>query len=322
MDSPKSPKLLDQMRDALRARHYSPRTEETYVSWVARFIRFHKMRHPKDMGEAEINEFLTYLAVDKKVSSSTQTQALSAVLFLYRYVFGLDMGDLGDIVRARKPHHIPVVMTRAETQAVLSKMSGDLLLMASLLYGSGLRLTECLHLRVQDLDLEGGEVVVFNGKGNKDRLTMLPDSLKAPLREHLVGVKALHQHDLADGFGRVVLSEALQRKYPRAAGDWRWQWVFPQRHRWTDPATREQGRHHIDDSVLQRAVKVAVSEAGITKRVGCHTFRHSFATHLLESGYDIRTIQELLGHKSVTTTMIYTHVLNKGGRGVTSPLDA
>ncbi len=322
MDSPKSPKLLDQMRDALRARHYSPRTEETYLSWVARFIRFHKMRHPKDMGEAEINEFLTYLAVDKKVSSSTQTQALSAVLFLYRYVFGLDMGDLGDIVRARKPHHIPVVMTRAETQAVLSKMSGDLLLMASLLYGSGLRLTECLHLRVQDLDLEGGEVVVFNGKGNKDRLTVLPDSLKAPLREHLLGVKALHDRDLADGFGRVLLSEALQRKYPRAASDWRWQWVFPQRHRWTDPATREQGRHHIDDSVLQRAVKVAVSEAGITKRVGCHTFRHSFATHLLEAGYDIRTIQELLGHKSVTTTMIYTHVLNKGGRGVTSPLDA
>lgn len=322
MESPKSPKLLDQMRDALRARHYSPRTEETYLSWVARFIRFHKMRHPKDMGEGEINEFLTYLAVDKKVSSSTQTQALSAVLFLYRYVFGLDMGDLGDIVRARKPHHIPVVMTRAETQAVLSKMSGDMLLMASLLYGSGLRLTECLHLRVKDLDLEGGEVVVFNGKGNKDRLTVLPDSLKAPLREHLLGVKALHDRDLADGFGRVLLSEALQRKYPRAASDWRWQWVFPQRHRWTDPTTREQGRHHIDDSVLQRAVKVAVGEAGITKRVGCHTFRHSFATHLLESGYDIRTIQELLGHKSVTTTMIYTHVLNKGGRGVTSPLDA
>ena len=322
METPRSPKLLDQMRDALRARHYSPRTEKTYISWVARFIRFHKMRHPKDMGEPEINEFVTYLAVDKKVSSSTQTQALSAVLFLYRYVFGLDIGDLGDIVRARKPHHIPVVMTRAETQAVLSKMSGDLLLMASLLYGSGLRLTECLHLRVQDLDLEGGEVVVFNGKGNKDRLTVLPDSLKAPLREHLAGVKALHDRDLADGFGRVVLSEALQRKYPRAAVDWKWQWVFPQRHRWTDPTTREQGRHHIDDSVLQRAVKVAVSEAGITKRVGCHTFRHSFATHLLEAGYDIRTIQELLGHKSVTTTMIYTHVLNKGGRGVTSPLDA
>ena len=322
METPRSPKLLDQMRDALRARHYSPRTEKTYISWVARFIRFHKMRHPKDMGEPEINEFVTYLAVDKKVSSSTQTQALSAVLFLYRYVFGLDIGDLGYIVRARKPHHIPVVMTRAETQAVLSKMSGDLLLMASLLYGSGLRLTECLHLRVQDLDLEGGEVVVFNGKGNKDRLTVLPDSLKAPLREHLAGVKALHDRDLADGFGRVVLSEALQRKYPRAAVDWKWQWVFPQRHRWTDPTTREQGRHHIDDSVLQRAVKVAVGEAGITKRVGCHTFRHSFATHLLEAGYDIRTIQELLGHKSVTTTMIYTHVLNKGGRGVTSPLDA
>jgi len=209
-----------------------------------------------------------------------------------------------------------------ETRAVLSRMTGDTKLMASLLYGSGLRLSECLTLRVQDLDFDGGQITVFNGKGNKDRVTMLPEGLREPLRAHLQRIRAMHAADLADGCGRVQIPEALQRKYPGAAVDWRWQWVFPQRHRWKDPATGEQGRHHIDDSVLQRAVKDAVSQAGITKRVGCHTFRHSFATHLLAAGYDIRTIQELLGHKSVTTTMIYTHVLNKGGLGVTSPLDS
>jgi integron integrase len=213
-------------------------------------------------------------------------------------------------------------MTRAETRAVLAQMSGETKLMASLLYGSGLRLSECLCLRVQDLDLEGGEIVVFNGKGNKDRVTVLPEGLKDPLREHLRNVRAIHRQDLADGWGRVLVPEALQRKYPNAATEWRWQWVFPQRYRWRNAETGEQGRHHTDESILQRAVKDAVRAAGIPKRVGCHTFRHSFATHLLESGYDIRTIQELLGHKSVNTTMIYTHVLNKGGRGVTSPLDA
>jgi len=322
MGTPDPPKLIDQMREALRTRHYSPRTEQVYVLWVKRFIRFHKMRHPKEMAEPEINEFLTYLAVEQKVSASTQNQALAAVLFLYRRVFGVDIGDLGGVVRARKSHHVPIVMTRTETRAVLSEMSGETKLMASLLYGSGLRLSECLCLRVQDLDLAGGEIVVFNGKGNKDRVTVLPEGLKAPLREHLTGVRAIHRQDLEDGWGRVKVPEALWRKYPNAAADWRWQWVFPQRYRWRNAETGEQGRHHTDESILQRAVKDAVRAAGIAKRVGCHTFRHSFATHLLESGYDIRTIQELLGHKSVNTTMIYTHVLNKGGRGVRSPLDA
>ena len=315
------PKLIDQMTEELRSRHYSRRTEQAYTLWVKRYIRFHKMRHPKDMGEAEINAFLTHLAVDVKVSASTQNQALSALLFLYRYVFGLDIGDLGSVIRARKSHHIPIVMTRDEARSVLSKMHGDTLLMAQLLYGSGLRLSECLCLRVQDIDFAGGEITVWGGKGNKDRVTMLPEGVKQPLREHLKRVKAVHDRDRAAGWGRVALPEALQRKYPNAATDWRWQWVFPQRHRWTDPSTGEQGRYHTDETILQRAVKDAAREAGITKRVGCHTFRHSFATHLLESGYDIRTIQELLGHKSVNTTMIYTHVLNKGGLGVRSPLD-
>ncbi len=322
MSAPGPPRLIDQMVEALRARHYSPRTEEAYVMWVKRYIRYHKMRHPKDMGDAEINAFLTHLAVGEGVSSSTQNQALSALLFLYRRVFGLDVGDLGTVVRARKSYHVPIVMTRSEVQAVLSEMEGDTKLMASLLYGSGLRLSECLCLRVQDLDLAGHEVVVFGGKGNKDRRTVLPSTLVEPLRAHLGRVRAVHGKDLASGWGRVQLPEAIQRKYPGAATDWKWQWVFPQRTRWTNPATLEQGRHHLDEAILQRAVKEAARRAGITKRVGCHTFRHSFATHLLEAGYDIRTIQELLGHKSVTTTMIYTHVLNKGGRGVTSPLDA
>ena len=319
--APRPPRLIDQVIEALRSRHYSRRTEQAYVLWVKRFIRFHRMRHPKDMGEAEINVFLTHLAVDAKVSASTQNQALSALLFLYRYVFGVELGDLGDVVRARKSQHIPIVMTRAESRAVLDQMSGDTKLMASLLYGSGLRLSECLCLRVQDIDIAGGEIVVFAGKGNKDRVTVLPDGLKQPLREHLVRVRTTHQRDLADGWGRVQLSEGVRRKYPSAATDWRWQWVFPQRSRWVNGEKHEQGRHHLDETVLQRAVREAALRAGMTKRVGCHTFRHSFATHLLEAGYDIRTIQELLGHKSVNTTMIYTHVLNKGGRGVTSPLD-
>jgi integron integrase len=322
MSQSNPPKLIDQLVETLRARHYSPRTEQAYVLWVKRFIRFHHMRHPKDMAEPEINAFLTHLATDAHVSASTQNQALAALLFLYRYVFGLDIGDLGGVVRARTSHRVPVVMTRGETRAVLGEMEGDTRLMALLLYGSGLRLSQCLTLRVQDVDFAAGEITVFSGKGNKDRVTMLPQTLTEPLRQHLKHVRAIHTCDLAQGWGRVQLSDALQRKYPSAATDWRWQWVFPQRHRWTDPATREQGRHHLDETVLQRAVRDATRKAGISKRVGCHTFRHSFATHLLADGYDIRTIQELLGHKSVTTTMIYTHVLNKGGLGVTSPLDS
>ncbi|MDA3936663.1 MAG: integron integrase [Actinomycetota bacterium] len=315
------PKLLDRMHTTLQSRHYSPRTEKAYCLWVKRYIYFHHVRHPNEMGEAEINEFLTHLAVEEKVSSSTQNQALAALLFLYRYVLNRPLGDLGDVIRARKPQHVPVVMTPEEVTAVLAELDGEMLLMASLLYGSGLRLSECLRLRVQDIDFAGGEITVRNGKGAKDRVTMLPESLHGPLSEHLVRTRATHKRDLADGWGRVEMPAALDRKYPNAPTDWRWQWVFPQQKRWRNNQTGEQGRHYVHETILQRAVKEAVRRSGVAKHVGCHTFRHSFATHLLEAGYDIRTIQELLGHKSVSTTMIYTHVLNKGGRGVRSPFD-
>lgn len=310
------------MRTALRARHYSRRTEQAYCLWVRRFIRFHGRRHPAQMGEPEVNAFLTSLATDEHVSASTQTQALSALLFLYRNVIHRDIGALHGLVRARKDRRLPVVLTRDEVQRVLDQLDGDLWLVASLLYGSGLRLTECLRLRIQDVDFSRGEVTVRDGKGGKDRVTMLPDASAAPLRRHLARVKELHARDLAAGWGRVRLPDAVDRKYPHAATDWRWQWVFPQRRRWRDPVTGEQGRHHVHETVVQRAVGEAVRRAGLTKRASCHTLRHSFATHLLEAGYDIRTIQELLGHKDVRTTMIYTHVLNRGGRGVRSPIDA
>ncbi len=312
---------MDLMRETLRSRHYSRRTEQAYCLWVKRFIRFHGMQHPGEMAEPEINAFLTHLAVRGKVSASTQTQALCAILFLYRRVLGLDIGELGELVRARKPQRLPVVLTREEVRAVLGEMRGQTWLMASLLYGSGLRLSECLRLRVQDLDLSRCEVAVRNGKGAKDRVTVLPESLRVPLRQQLGSAKHVHERDLADGWGRVQLPDALDRKYPGAPTEWRWQWVFPQQTRWSDPRTGEEGRHHVHETILQRAVKDAVGRAGVVKRAGCHTLRHSFATHLLESGYDIRTIQELLGHKDVSTTMIYTHVLNKGGRGVRSPMD-
>jgi integron integrase len=274
------------------------------------------------MAEPEINAFLTHLAVKEKVSASTQTQALSALLFLYRHVLDREIGHLGDVIRARKPKRLPVVMTREEVKAVLGHLDGDKWLMASLMYGAGLRLMECLRLRVQDIDFERNEITVRDGKGSKDRRTMLPESLKSPLREHLRKVKAMHERDLRDGWGRVQMPDALDRKYPHAPADWRWQWVFPQENRWKNTKTGEQGRHHVHETIPQRAVKGAVRAARIVKHVGCHIFRHSFATHLLEAGYDIRTIQELLGHKDVTTTMIYTHVLNKGGHGVRSPVDA
>lgn len=315
------PRLMDQMRHALRARHYSARTEEAYCRWVVRFIRFHGLRHPAEMGEAEINAFLTHLAVKEHVSASTQTQALSALLFLYRKVLGRELADLGDIVRARPSTRVPVVMTPGEVRDVLAQMNGEVRLVASLLYGTGMRLMECLQLRVQDIDFRRNEIWIRSGKGGRDRVTMLPESLKPGLHDHLRHVKAVHARDLADGWGAVVLPAALDRKYPSAPTDWRWQWVFPQATRWRDPQTGQQGRHHVHTTVIQRAVKDAVQRSGVTKRVGCHTFRHSFATHLLENGYDIRTIQELLGHKNVSTTMIYTHVLNRGGCGVRSPLD-
>jgi len=313
--------LMGQLREALQSRHYSLRTEQSYCLWVRRFILFHGLRHPAKMAGPEINAFLTHLAVEQKVSASTQTQALSALLFLYRHVLGQEIGELGDLIRARAPRRLPVVLTRDEVRSVLVHLHGDKWLMASLMYGSGLRLSECLNLRVHDLEPKRGEVLVRDGKGAKDRVTMLPAALGGELRGHLRDVKAVHERDLQDGWGSVPLPEALERKYPNAPKEWRWQWVFPQQRRWRDRKTGEEGRHHVHQTVVQRAVKEAVARAGIVKRAGCHTLRHSFATHLLESGYDIRTIQELLGHKDVRTTMIYTHVLNKGGHGVRSPLD-
>lgn len=315
------PKLLDQLREALRARHYSRRSEQTYRLWVKRFILFHHIRHPVEMAEFEINAFLTHLAVKERVSASTQNQALSALLFLYRHVIGREIGDLGEVIRARKPRRLPVVMTREETKAVLGHLEGDRWLMGMLMYGAGLRLMECLRLRVQDIDFSRSEIHIRDGKGGKDRITMLPHAVKAKLQEHLGKVKAVHEKDLAEGWGRVLLPAALERKYPNASKEWRWQWVFPQENRWINRQTKQQGRHHIDESLVQKAVRAAVAKSSLVKRATCHSFRHSFATHLLEDGYDIRTVQELLGHKDIKTTMIYTHVLNRGAAGVRSPAD-
>jgi len=314
-------KLVDKLHCEFRVRHYARRTEKSYIGWVKRYIYFHKMRHPSEMAELEINAFLTHLAVDKKVSASTQNQALAAILFLYRYVLGRKVGDLGSVKRARKPMRLPVVMTVEETRAVLSEMPDEHKLKASLLYGAGLRLMECLRLRVQDIDFSGNEILVRDGKGSKDRITMLPNSVKSDLKAHLEKVRLTHSRDIEEGFGDVALPDALVRKYINAPKEWRWQWVFPQTRRWKNFKTGEEGRYHIHETILQKAVKIAVDKAGVTKRVTSHTFRHSFATHLLEAGYDIRTIQELLGHKDIKTTMIYTHVLQKGGHGVKSPVD-
>lgn len=319
--SERKPRLLNLLREALVSRHYSRKTEQTYCYWVKRFIRFHGMRHPADMAETEVNAFLSHLAIKEKVSASTQNQALCALLFLYRYVIGYRLGELGEVVRARKPRRLPVVMTRDEVSAVLGRLSGEKWLMASLMYGAGLRLTECLRLRVQDIDFSANQILVRDGKGNKDRRVMLPQVPKRSLTEHLIGVRSVHRRDLDDGYVRVSMPYALERKYPNASADWRWQFVFPQKNRWRNVQTGQQGRHHVDESLVQRAVTEAVKKAGLTKRASCHTFRHSFATHLLENGYDIRTIQKLLGHKDIKTTMIYTHVLNQGGKGVQSPID-
>ncbi len=320
-DLDRGEKLMDCVRDAIRARHYSRRTAQSYSRWIKRYILFHEKRHPLEMGEREINAFLTDLAVRGKVSASTQTQALSALLFLYRKVLGREIENLGDVVRARKPKRLPIVMTREEVQSVLAVMSGEKWLMASLMYGTGLRLMECLRLRVQDIDFSRREILVRDGKGAKDRITMLPESLKVPLKEHLNRTRTVHDHDRAAGWGRVKMPDALDRKYPNAPREWRWQWVFPQKSRWKNLQTGKEGRHHVDASLVQKSVKEAVDRAGLIKRATCHTFRHSFATQLLERGYDIRTVQELLGHKDVKTTMIYTHVLNRGPSGVRSPLD-
>jgi len=320
-DERKPPKLLDQLRYALRSRHYSGRTEETYCLWVKRFVFYHKLRHPADMGEKEINTFLSHLAIEEKVSASTQNQALSAVLFLYRHVLNRGIGDLGEVIRARKPKRLPIVMTRDEVKTVLNHLDGQNWLLASLMYGAGLRLNECLCLRVQDIDFGANQITVRDGKGFKDRVTMLPQAARQPLLEHLQKVKRIHEKDMICGFGRVGLPYALARKYPKAPREWGWQYVFPQKNRWVNARTGEQGRYHLDESIVQKAVRTAACDAGIAKRATCHTLRHSFATHLLDSGYDIRTVQELLGHKDIRTTMVYTHVLNRGGKGVRSPMD-
>ena len=315
------PKLLDQVREAIRMRHYSVRTEEAYVGWIKRFILFHGKRHPLEMGEDEITRFLSALAVHGHVSASTQNQALCALVFLYRHVLGQSLGWLDDIVRAKRPQRLPVVLTRPEVKALLGALEGVHWIMASLLYGAGLRLLECLRLRVKDIDFASHQILLREGKGNKDRRTMLPAAVQELLTAHLEHVRQRHQHDLAQGFGRVFVPNALQRKYPHANSEWGWQWVFPSSQISLDPRSGERRRHHLHESVLQRAVKEAARNIGLTKPASCHTLRHSFATHLLEDGYDIRTIQELLGHQDVKTTMIYTHVLNRGGQGVYSPMD-
>jgi len=317
------PRLLEQVRIAIRARHYSLRTEEAYVGWVRRFILFHGKRHPTEMGEKEINAFLSHLAVRGRVSASTQNQALSALLFLYRHVLEKPFPTLENVVRAKRPTRLPVVMTRAEVRAVLNRVSGTPKLVATLLYGSGMRLLECLRLRVKDVEFGLNQIIVRDAKGHRDRIVPLPMVVRAVLPSWLSGVKRLHVKDLAEGFGSVFLPDALGRKYPGAERQWGWQYVFPADHRSRDPRTQVERRHHLHETVIQRAVKQAVRDVGISRMVSCHTFRHSFATHLLMEGYDIRTIQDLLGHKDVKTTMIYTHVLNRaGGRGVRSPADA
>jgi integron integrase len=301
-------------------RHYSRRTEKAYVAWIRRFIVFHGKRHPREMGEPEVTRFLSFLA-ERQVSASTQNQALSAVLFLYDQVLGRPLAGGHDIVRARRPVRLPVVLSRPEAVLLLSRLHGAVGLMASLMYGAGLRLTECAELRVKDVNFDRGEVTVRDGKGGKDRVTLLPAAVKGPLLDHLTRVKAQHEADLAAGCGSVALPGALRAKYPTAPVEWGWQWVFPATRFYVDEETGERRRHHLHESVVLRAVKEAVKGAGISRPATCHSLRHSFATHLLEAGYDIRTIQELLGHRDVSTTMVYTHVLNRGGRGVRSPLD-
>lgn len=313
--------LLESVRQALVLRHYSSKTVEIYVSWVRRFVLFHQRRHPRELGAREVTAFLSALATGKEVSASTQNQALAALLFLYSEVLQRPLAALGPVVHAKRPSRLPVVMTREEVDAVLGRMEGVWQLMASLLYGSGLRLLECSSLRVKDLDFGNGQIVVRRGKGQKDRVTLLPRSLLARLEGHLVKVRARHQLDLSEGTGSVALPGALRSKYPQASREWPWQWVFPATRRYLDPSSGEQRRHHLHETALQRAVRLAVLSAGISKPVSCHTFRHSFATHLLEAGYDIRTIQKLLGHHDVRTTMIYTHVVDRGPFGVKSPLD-
>ncbi|HUG36033.1 MAG TPA: integron integrase [Candidatus Limnocylindrales bacterium] len=318
----RAPRLLGRVRAVIRLRHYSIRTEQAYVQWIRRFILFHGKRHPAEMGGVEVAAYLTHLAVRDNVAAATQNQALNALVFLYRVVLEREALDLGPVVRARKPRHLPVVLTPAEARAVLSGLEGAHRLAAELMYGAGLRVLECVRLRVKDLELARGEIVVRDGKGRRDRVTMLPDRVGQGLAAQLRLARALHEADLAEGFGSVHMPDTLARKYRGADREWTWQYVFPADRRARDPRSGVVRRHHLSESALQRAVKRAVRRARIAKPASCHSLRHSLATHLLENGYDIRTVQELLGHRSVATTMVYTHVLNRGGRAVRSPLDA
>jgi integron integrase len=315
------PRLLDQVRAAARMRHLSPRTEKAYVGWIRRYVVFNGKRHPAELGAADIRRFLSDLAVRGQVAAATQNQALAALLFLYRHVLEVSLPPLGEVVRARRPRRLPVVLTREEVHRVLLELDGAHWLVGSLLYGAGLRLLEGLRLRVKDIDLEQALVTVRDGKGGRDRISVLPERVVSPLETHLERVARIHRADLAAGFGEAALPYALGRKYRDAGREWSWQFVFPSTCRSRDPRSGVVRRHHLHPSAVQKSVRRAVLRAGIAKRASCHTLRHSFATHLLESGYDIRTVQELLGHKDVRTTMIYTHVLNRGGVGVRSPLD-
>jgi integron integrase len=313
--------LLEQVRNVIRMKHYSLRTEKSYLSWIKRFILFHQKTHPRQLAEKDVAEFLTYLAVERKVAASTQNQALSALLFLYKEVLNQPLESKISAVRAKRPRRIPTVLSRSEVHEVLNWLQGTPLLIVQLLYGSGLRISECTRLRVKDIDFDQSQILVRDAKGGKDRRTMLPKSVVEPLREHLNRTARQHKVDLIAGHGKVYLPYALDEKYPNAAAEWIWQYIFPSARVSIDPRTKRISRHHLDSKVVSRAVKKAAALAKIQKRVGCHTFRHSFATHLLEDGYDIRTVQELLGHKNVQTTMIYTHVLKRGGLAVRSPLD-
>ena len=314
-------KLLEQVRDQIRLKHYSYRTEDTYIQWIRRYILFHNKRHPKEMGVPEIEAFLSHLAVEGKVAASTQNQALSAILFLYQQVLNQELGDRINALRAKRPEYLPTVLTPEGVNAVLLQMSGIHRLIVQILYGSGLRQAECLELRIKDLDFQQSQIIVRSGKGGKDRLTPMPKKLIEPLQDHLRIVKRTHQQDLERGYGQIPLPFALAKKYPKAQRDWIWQYVFPAIGIKKDDRHEFPYRHTLHPSGIQKSLNQATRLANVTKHISCHTFRHSFATHLLENVYDIRTIQELLGHKDVKTTMIYTHVLNRGGRGVISPLD-
>ena len=316
-----SPRLIDQVRDVLRREHYSISTEKNYIQWIKRYIHFNNKRHPNQMGAEEIEAYLSYLARNKRVSPSTQNQALNAILFLYKKVLKIELPWMDNIVRAKRKKNLPVVFTRDEVRALLAQFDGTKWLVFSMIYGCGMRIMECLRLRVKDIDFYYKEIAIRDGKGNKDRVTVLPDKLFEPLKLHLDKAKLLHEQDLKSGYGCVYLPYALERKYPNACREWGWQYVFPSKNISKDPRSDMYRRHHLDEKNIQRHMKQAIRRAGIIKPGSVHTLRHSFATHMLEDGYDIRTVQELLGHKDVKTTQIYTHVLRKGGKGVNSPLE-